>query len=53
MVLEPVVEMFGPFLIPVVVFIAGVSGYGLLRALNRAGLFDGDGDQESSEPPPE
>lgn len=53
MLLEPVVETFGPFLIPVVVFLAGVSGYGLLRALNRAGLFDSDGDDETSEPPQE
>ncbi len=30
-----VVESYGPFLVPVVVFVAGLVGYGLLYALNR------------------
>lgn len=29
------VDTFGPFLIPVVVFAAGVVGYGVLVVLNR------------------
>ena len=29
------VESFGPFLVPVLVFAAGLVGYGVLYALNR------------------
>jgi hypothetical protein len=31
----PVVETFGPFLIPAVVFAAGLVGYGVLYAITR------------------
>ncbi len=34
-VIDALVETFGPFLIPVVVFAAGLVGYGLLYALSR------------------
>jgi hypothetical protein len=39
MVVDSVVETFGPFLIPVVVFGAGVVGYGVLYLLTRWGVL--------------
>jgi hypothetical protein len=42
MVAGQVVETFGPFLIPVVVFVLG--GYGLLWLLSRWGVLRGDTD---------
>ncbi|WP_268893112.1 hypothetical protein [Salinirussus salinus] len=44
MVAGQVVETFGPFLIPVVVFVLGVAGYGLLWLLSRWGVLRGDTD---------
>lgn len=40
-VVESVYAIFGPFLIPGVVFVAGVVGYLLLVALGRAKLGGG------------
>lgn len=37
MVIESVVELFGPFLIPVVVFAVGAVGYTVLVSLSRKG----------------
>lgn len=37
MALEPIVDLLGPFLIPIVVFAAGAVGYGVLVALGRRG----------------
>jgi len=34
-VLEPLIETFGPFLIPVALFVLGAVGYLLLLALDR------------------
>ncbi len=34
-VLDTLVDTFGPFLIPVAVFAAGLVGYGVLFALSR------------------
>lgn len=39
MVLEPVVDLLGPFLIPVVVFTVGAVGYVVLVLLSRRGLL--------------
>jgi hypothetical protein len=38
----PLVETFGPFLIPVVVFVLGALGYGVLYLCSRWGLLPGD-----------
>jgi len=38
MVVDP--GSVGPFLIPVVVFVLGVLGYGLLFALDRIGILE-------------
>lgn len=35
MALESVVDLLGPFLIPVVLFVLGAIGYGVLLALGR------------------
>lgn len=37
MALESVVDLLGPFLIPVVVFAVGAAGYGVLVLLSRRG----------------
>jgi hypothetical protein len=34
------VESLGPFLAPVVLFVLGVLGYGLLYALDRLGILE-------------
>lgn len=41
MVVDTLVETFGPFLIPATVFIVGLAGYGVLLYLTRAGLLPG------------
>jgi hypothetical protein len=40
------VETFGPFLIPVVVFVLGVVGYAVLWLLARRGVFGPDRDRQ-------
>lgn len=37
MAIESIIELFGPFLIPVVVFAVGVVGYTVLVFLSRQG----------------
>lgn len=39
MLVDPLVEAFGPFLIPAAVFVIGAIGYGLLILLTRYGLL--------------
>jgi hypothetical protein len=39
MVLDALVETFGPFLIPATIFVVGVVGYGVLILLTRHGLL--------------
>jgi len=39
MVLDTLVETFGPFLIPVVLFVFGLLAYGVLVALTRRGFL--------------
>lgn len=39
MAVDPLVETFGPFLIPAVVFVLGIAGYGVLWLLSRRGLL--------------
>jgi hypothetical protein len=39
LVVDALVETFGPFLIPVALFVAGIVGYAALVALGRAGLW--------------
>jgi len=34
-VIDPLVDAFGPFLVPVVAFFGGVIGYAILVALSR------------------
>lgn len=46
MVVDSLVETLGPFLIPIVIFLLGVVGYGLLRALTRSGLLPLDGGED-------
>jgi hypothetical protein len=38
MIVDAVIETFGPFLIPATVFAVGAVGYGLLILLSRYGL---------------
>jgi len=40
--LDALVETAGPFLIPVVLFVAGAAGYLLLLVLSRQGLLSRD-----------
>lgn len=48
-VLGAVLRTFGPFAVPVVLFVAGVVGYVALVALGRAGLVaTGDDDEPES-----
>ncbi len=42
MAADSLVETFGPFLIPVVVFVLGVAGYGVLWLLSRWGVLPTD-----------
>jgi|GEM_PF-3529377 len=56
-VVAPLVETFGPFLIPATLFVVGVAGYAILwvltgRRTKWADQADGDGDDgaESSDP---
>jgi hypothetical protein len=44
MAVDAVFETFGPFLIPAVVFVLGVVGYGLLWLLSRRGVLPADGE---------
>ena len=39
MVVDTLVETFGPFLIPVTMFVVGVVGYGILILLTRYGFL--------------
>ncbi len=39
LVVDALVETFGPFLIPVTLFVAGIFGYAALVALGRAGIW--------------
>ncbi|ADJ15372.1 hypothetical protein C497_12731 [Halalkalicoccus jeotgali B3] len=39
MALESVVDLLGPFLIPVVIFAVGAVGYSVLVVLSRRGLL--------------
>jgi hypothetical protein len=39
MAVSSVIETFGPFLIPVVVFVLGAAGYGVLWLLSRWGVL--------------
>lgn len=48
MVVETVVDIFGPFLIPAVIFVAGGLAYAVLILLTRWGVLPADG-----ETPPE
>lgn len=41
--IDPLVETFGPFVFPVLLFVGGLIGYALLVALGRAGLIDDGG----------
>lgn len=41
MVVNALVETFGPFLIPATVFVVGVVGYGILIFLTRYGFLPG------------
>jgi hypothetical protein len=43
MAVDPLVETFGPFLIPAVVFVLGVVGYALLWLLSQRGVLSADG----------
>jgi hypothetical protein len=50
MVVDALVEAFGPFLIPALLFVVGVVGYIILVALTRYGVLPGrarsrDGDR--------
>jgi hypothetical protein len=48
--LGALLRIFGPFVIPVVVFVAGLVGYAVLVALGRAGLVEtGEPDAEEAE----
>jgi hypothetical protein len=47
MVVEWLVGAFGPFLIPVGLFVVGVVGYAILLALTRYGLLPGRDDDLS------
>ncbi len=38
--LGALLRTFGPFVIPVALFVAGLVGYGVLVALGRAGLVE-------------
>lgn len=37
MVVEAIIDLFGPFLIPVVIFVLGAIGYSVLVLLGRRG----------------
>jgi hypothetical protein len=39
MVVDTLVETFGPFLIPATMFVVGVVGYGILIVLTRYGVL--------------
>ncbi|KTG10290.1 hypothetical protein AUR64_11980 [Haloprofundus marisrubri] len=39
--IETLVSTFGPFVIPVLIFVVGLVGYLVLVALGRAGLVNG------------
>ena len=43
MAVASLVETFGPFLVPVVVFVLGAAGYGLLWLLSRWEILPTDG----------
>ncbi|WP_224450226.1 hypothetical protein [Haloprofundus salilacus] len=40
---EALISTFGPFVIPVLMFVVGMIGYLILVALGRAGLVNGGG----------
>ncbi len=43
----PLVEAFGPFLIPAAIFAVGVTAYGLLVVLGQRGLLPWDTPDET------
>jgi hypothetical protein len=47
--IDPLVETFGPFVFPVLLFVGGLIGYALLVALGRAGLIDAGGPEREPE----
>lgn len=52
LVLDALLDLAGPFLIAVVLFVLGLVGYGLLLALGRLDLVDdgaGAGDRNAAE----
>ena len=49
MVVDALVDTFGPFLIPAVLFVVGVVGYAILIALTRYGILP----RRGQEPPRE
>lgn len=44
--LEALLRTFGPFVIPVALFVAGLVGYAVLVALGRAGIVNADEQEE-------
>ena len=44
--LTDLIGVFGPFVIPAVLFVCGFVGYLVLVALSRAGVFSGGRDSE-------
>ncbi len=44
--LGPLFRTFGPFVIPVALFVAGLVGYAVIVALGRAGVVDAAEDDE-------
>lgn len=46
MVVDTLVETFGPFLIPATMFVIGVVGYGILLVLTRYGLLPIRGERD-------
>lgn len=48
--IDPLVETFGPFVFPVLLFVGGLIGYALLVALGRAELIDDGRSDPDREP---
>jgi hypothetical protein len=49
MVVDTIVQTFGPFLIPAVLFVVGVVGYAVLILMTRYGLLPGVDRQRDTE----
>lgn len=45
--LGTLLRTFGPFVIPVALFVLGLVGYGVLVLLGRAGVIETDEDEEA------